>query len=187
MQAYHYQDASTCTTTLQPLRKKSKWWPRRYTSGLGRPITTGSVPRSFVSHVKEQCHNLAYRKIHQWKSSVVLQGPLSTHPVLLAKAVKLLEDCVEVDKSCILQLGTWGILYFKGTSFTRLYTHVHSPLQCMTNFDLPCPAHKEGDMGGKMQVLGPLHTWANSRDLVMVRTLTLIQRPYHGCWESRFM
>jgi len=73
----------------------------------------GSVPRSFVSHVKEQFHNLAHRKIQQWKSSVVLQGPLSTHPVVLAKAVKLLKDCVEVNKSCTLQLGTWGILYLK--------------------------------------------------------------------------
>ena len=88
----------------------------------------GSVPRSFVSHVKEQFHNLAHRKIKQWKSSVVLQGPLSTHPVVLAKAVKLLKDCVEVDKSCTLQLGTWGILYFKGTSFPKLYFHVYSPL-----------------------------------------------------------
>jgi hypothetical protein len=88
----------------------------------------GSVPKSFVSQVKERFHKYADHKIQQWKSSVVLQGPLSTHPVVLAKAVKLLEDCVEVDKLCTLQLGTWGILYFKGTSFTTLYTHIYSPL-----------------------------------------------------------
>ena len=73
----------------------------------------------FVSNVKEQLHNLAHREIQQWKSSVILQVPLSTDPVVLAKAVKLLKYCVEVDKSCTLQLGTWGILYFKGTSFTN--------------------------------------------------------------------
>ena len=82
----------------------------------------GQVPTPFVSHVKEQLHNLARRKIRQWKSSVVLQGLLSTHPVVLAKAVKLLKECVEVDKSCTLQLGTWGLLYFKGTSFTKTFT-----------------------------------------------------------------
>jgi len=78
----------------------------------------GSVPGSFVSHVKERLKNIANRPICQWKSSVVLQGWLPADPVVLAKAVKLLKDCVQVDKSCTLQLGTWGILYFKGTSFT---------------------------------------------------------------------
>jgi hypothetical protein len=79
----------------------------------------GSLPMSFVSQVKERLENIANRPIWQWKSSVVLQGRLSTDPVVLAKAVKLLNDCVQVDKSCTLQLGTWGILYFKGTSFTN--------------------------------------------------------------------
>ena len=79
----------------------------------------GSLSMSSVSYVKEQLQNLADHPIWQWKSSVVLQGRLSTDPVVLAKAVKLLKDCVKVDKSCTLQLGTWGILYFKGTSFTN--------------------------------------------------------------------
>ena len=73
----------------------------------------------FVSDVQEQLHNLAHREIRQFKSSVVLQVALSTDPVVLAKAVELLKYCVEIDKSCTLQLGTWGILYFKGTSFTN--------------------------------------------------------------------
>ena len=86
---------------------------------MGTFYLPGSVPNSFVRRVRERFHNLACRRIQQWRSSVVLQGPLSTHPVVLAKAVKLLKDCVEVDKSCTLQLGTWGILYFKGASFTN--------------------------------------------------------------------
>jgi len=79
----------------------------------------GSVSESSVSYIKEKFQNLANSPIWQWKSSVVLQGRLSTDPVVLAKAVKLLRYCVGFDKSCTLQLGTWGILYFKGTSFTN--------------------------------------------------------------------
>ena len=90
----------------------------------------GNVLKPFVGRIKEEFHNFACGKIRQWKSSVVLQALLSTHPVVLAKAVKLLKDCVEVDKSCTLQLGTWGILYFKGTSFTNFI------LTCILLFNL---------------------------------------------------
>ena len=83
-----------------------------------------SVPNSMVRNAKKKLQSFAHRQIRQWKSSVVLQVALSTHSVVLAKIVKLLKDCVEVDKSCTLQLGTWGILYFKGATFTKLYTHV---------------------------------------------------------------
>ena len=79
----------------------------------------GSLPTSIVNEVKEKLQNIAGHPIWQWRSSVVLQGRLSTDPVVLAKVVKLLKYCVGVDKSCTLQLGTWGILYFKGTSFTN--------------------------------------------------------------------
>ena len=99
------------------------------------------VPKPFVSQIKEQLHHLARRKIQQWKSSVVLQGLLSTHPVVLAKAVKLLKACVEVDKSCTLQLGTWGILYFKGTSFTKTFILTFIIVLyklTKTNFDMFC-------------------------------------------------
>ena len=125
----------TCNNPLEPDYFPSAHMdstPNSSSSSSSMFTATLYLPSSFsnstLRHVKEKLHNIAHRKIRQWKSSVVLQVALSTHPVVLAKTVKLLKDCMEVNKSCTLQLGIWGILYFKGTSFTTLYTHIYSLL-----------------------------------------------------------